>query len=68
MYVVVALAIIVEARTSIQRWADDYPWLLRTQQGVFWAAPLACDQEPLVDELLEGEHHRAALLKAQLPA
>jgi hypothetical protein len=37
---VLALAIVVEARAIIQRWADVLPTWVRTVQGVIWAVPL----------------------------
>src|SRR5260221_4239330 len=38
---VLALAIVVEARATIQRWADAVPRWVRTVQSVIWLIPLA---------------------------
>jgi hypothetical protein len=34
---VLALALIVEARATIAQWDSDFPWLLRSLQGLSWA-------------------------------
>lgn len=34
---VLALALIVEVRTTITQWDSDFPWLLRSIQGLSWA-------------------------------
>jgi hypothetical protein len=38
---VLALAIILEARTAIQRWPNEVPKLARITNGVLWITPLA---------------------------
>ena len=37
---VLALAIIIEARTTMQRWPEDTPRYVRRAQGTLWAVPL----------------------------
>lgn len=34
---VLALALIVEARATIERWDNDFPWIIRSVQGLGWA-------------------------------
>jgi hypothetical protein len=34
---VLALALVVEVRTTIAQWDDDFPWPLRSIQGLAWA-------------------------------
>jgi hypothetical protein len=59
---VLALAIIIEARTTMQRWPADFPLWLRRVQGALWIAPLAvfAAVEPLAFNELAGQNESHA--------